>query len=390
MLIRRCAHLIIEPVESLTLDFTEFLGGHLGLRGSGSWQARAPHLPAPVAVVVAEIEVLGRISEVLWVEYQRTAALADEALLQKLLACGLLVADDAAHAHWRARDEAMRAQAWYAASAHLHHASRWQGVHNVPNDPHRADAPSLDDIELRHGPIPTHEVAHLPADQRLPLPTVAPGALDALLQRRATCRNFDRGHWLPLADLARVLRSVFGGHGLRQLARHGFAVKKNVPSGGALHPIEAYLIVRQVAGLQAGLYHYHVGDHALEPLRELDAVAAQQLALTAVAGQQWFADAPVQIVLVARFHRNFWKYRNHAKAYRVIQLDAGHLSQTWFLAASELGLGAFITAAINEIDIEQAFGFDGMRDGPLAVLGLGARAPTQQTREFDPAGVVWG
>jgi SagB-type dehydrogenase family enzyme len=95
------------------------------------------------------------------------------------------------------------------------------------------------------------------------------------------------------------------------------------------------------------------------------------------------------VVLAPRFGRNFWKYRDHAKAYRVVVLDAGHLSQTLQLAATEQGLGAFVTAAINEVDIEQAFGLDPRVEGPLAVCGLGVRAKTMAKSELDPNGRVW-
>ena len=74
----------------------------------------------------------------------------------------------------------------------------------------------------------------------------------------------------------------------------------------------------------------------------------------------------------------------------VLHLDVGHLSQNLFLIAAELRLGAFITAAINEIDLEHAFDLDPMSEGPLCVIGLGARAQEQVTVEFDPQGRVWG
>ena len=70
-------------------------------------------------------------------------------------------------------------------------------------------------------------------------------------------------------------------------------------------------------------------------------------------------------------------------------LDAGHLSQMLYLAATELNLGAFITAAINEVEIEQAFGMEPMAEGPLCVCGFGARAQERVTVEFDPAHKVW-
>jgi SagB-type dehydrogenase family enzyme len=95
------------------------------------------------------------------------------------------------------------------------------------------------------------------------------------------------------------------------------------------------------------------------------------------------------VMPTSRFIRNFWKYRNHAKAYRALILDVGHLSQTLYLAATELGLAAFITAAVNEIDIENAFGLDPLEEGPLAVCGFGLRGPERNEVEFDPLNAVW-
>jgi nitroreductase len=73
----------------------------------------------------------------------------------------------------------------------------------------------------------------------------------------------------------------------------------------------------------------------------------------------------------------------------VIALEAGHLSQNLYLAATDAGLGAFITGAINEVFLEQAFGLDPVCEGALAVCGFGWRAEEMVTTEFDPAGAVW-
>lgn len=389
MLIRRCAHLCIEPGEALTLDIGELLSGGLGVRAESTWVARIAGASEGVPVTLAEIDLIGRVGDELWIERARLSAPGSEELIATLLERGLLVSDDPAYARQRAADERLRATAWFASAAQLHTRSRWQGVDSRHDDPRRNGSLSLEQIVERHGPIPTHFLARTEASARLPLPDVATGTVEALLQTRTTCRNFDLGRPLARQALARALKCVFGAQGTRELATDSFAVKKHSPSGGALHPIEAYLVVQRVEGLSPGRYHYHVGEHALEPLGELAPDAARELAMLAVAGQEWFADAPVQIVLAARFRRNYWKYRNHAKAYRVLHLDAGHLSQNLFLIAAELKLAAFITAAINEIDLEQAFELDPMSEGPLCVIGLGHRATEQVTVEFDPQGRVW-
>src|SRR5690606_20837738 len=151
---------------------------------------------------------------------------------------------------------------------------------------------------------------------------------------RTTCRNFDTGAALPFEALSRVLRRTFGARGGLHAADDYDVVKKTSPSGGALHPTECYLAVQRVEGLAPGLYHYHVGAHALESLPTPAGFDLDGFARTAVAGQQWFADAPVLCVLAPRFGRSFWKYRNHPKAYRVCILDVGHLSQTLQLCAT--------------------------------------------------------
>ena len=187
--------------------------------------------------------------------------------------------------------------------------------------------------------------------------------------------------------------------------------KRTSPSGGALHPTECWLVVQRVEGIAPGLYRYRIDDHALEPVapaiappqpgdlgtHALDETAQRAwtpeelraFARIVVAGQEFFADAPVLCILAPRFHRNFWKYRNHAKAYRVTVLDAGHLSQTLQLCATQAGLGPFVTGAINEVDIERAFGMTGYRQSPLVVCGFGQRAGTLATSEFDPNRRIW-
>ena len=155
-----------------------------------------------------------------------------------------------------------------------------------------------------------------------------------------------------------------------------------------------YLIVQHVDGVIPGLYHYQAREHALEPLPPpagggWAGGALRGFVMDMVAQQHWFADAHVLVLLSPRFDRTFWKYRHHAKGYRVVALEAGHLSQTLYLAATEAGLGAFITGAINEVQLEQAFGLDPIHQGALAICGFGWRSEVMETAELDPAGEVW-
>ena len=65
-----------------------------------------------------------------------------------------------------------------------------------------------------------------------------------------------------------------------------------------------------------------------------------------------------------------------------ILLEAGHLSQTFYLLCTQLGLGPYITAAIDDAELERALELDPLFEAPLAVCGCG-RAPAQRS-PLDP------
>src|SRR5262249_10346024 len=92
-------------------------------------------------------------------------------------------------------------------------------------------------------------------------------------------------------------------------------------------------------------------------------------------------------IMAARFYRNFWKYRQHRKAYSVVLMDVAHLSQTFYLVCAQLGLGAFLTAAINHVNIEEHLGLDGFAEGGIALTGCGA--PTGVNNAFDATCCVY-
>jgi putative peptide maturation dehydrogenase len=390
MRVRRCANLIIEPREALAFDLESLAGGGDGLSTRLSLLALAPHLQQEIEVSPDELTALAAIPCTAWTALDALEPQHGAPLLRGLLDKGLLVCDTADGAAVRERDDLLRAANWRSLSAAQHYFSRWHDVRSG-DDSQRTGYLTLRELIGKLGDPPPPSQQRVAPHAQLALPRPEPGAFDALLRRRATCRNFDADATLPQMHFAHMLHRVFGAHGT--LAVDGdeahAVIKRGSPSGGGLHPTEAYLLVQRVEGLASGLYHYRPVEHALEPLQALDAGAAADLAVRSVAAQTWFANAPVLVVLVSRFPRSFWKYRNHAKAYRVVTLDVGHLSQTLYLSATDLGLGAFITAAINEGEIEQAFGLDPLVESAMAVCGFGVRGPRCETPEFDPTHAVW-
>ena len=380
MRIRRCTLLYIEPIETVRFELDGLLQGGSGLARSQEVRALAPHLSAPCAVTPPEAAALLSIRPGEWVARESAHDSVAPALLDALIAKGLVITDADDHREWRRRDERIRDTYWYGPSAVTHYLGRWEKIDTEQNEDFSEVAPRL-------GPPPPAIRERCAPDLRVRLDTGGVPGIGEVHQARVTCRNFDESRPLARDALAQVLHTVFAAQAVVDLGPDQVMLKKNVPSGGGLHPIEAYLLVRNVDGVAPGVYHYHCIDHALEPVQPAEGPAPSALEL--VAGQRYFADAPVLIALVARFARSFWKYRQHSKAYRVVVLEAGHISQSLYLCATRLGLGAFVTAAINEVETEQAFGLDPYEESPLAICGIGHRAPVCNTTEFDPNGVVW-
>lgn len=409
MRLRRCAVAWLEPREVATFQLDDLLSGGTGVVARLAWFAHAPHLGEAVEVDAAHVPLLGALGAVDWIERAALDARFGAESVDVLLAVGLLLPQPEEGEDTLA-DAGFRAQGWHPPAAVAHMAGRWQAI-DGPKGMAEQDLDSNEGLLRQHGLLPPRETPASPAAATLALPRVERDGFDALLDTRATCRNYDTATAVPLASFSQLLARVFGARGSGHPAPGFDVTKRTSPSGGALHPTECFLIVQRVEGIAAGLYRYRVEGHALEPVvphvappqpgdvgthalgdaapRAWSAGELRAFARIAVAGQDFFADAPVLCVLAPRFHRNFWKYHNHAKAYRVCVLDVGHLSQTLQLCATQAGLGPFVTGAINEVDIERAFGMTGYAQSPLVVCGFGPRAATLVESEFDPNRLVW-
>lgn len=382
MIVRRCAMVFVELDQAPRFEFGLLLSGGDGLDRSARWLAHAPHLAEPVEVSLAQMAVLEAVPRDDGVDLAALLSRYPEDQLQALLDAGLLVTADNLSQRDRTCDDAARRLAWWPPALLAQSAGGWDGV-DIEARHEAGLMPSAAQMVESNGPAPAQEYLRRPEAKVRPLLPPRRREFDRLLGQRRTCRNFDPTGSLSAADLATMLHRVWGAVGTLELAPGAVAVKKTSPAGGGLHAVEAYLLVQRAEGLAPGLYHYLPMQHALEPLESLDAAAAAALAHRFLAGQHWFANVPALVVMTARFDRLFWKYRRHAKAWRVVHLDVGHLSQTMYLSAADLGLGAFVTAAINDREIEPALGLVPMQEGAIAIVGFGPRSDAKTNIELD-------
>jgi SagB-type dehydrogenase family enzyme len=215
-------------------------------------------------------------------------------------------------------------------------------------------------------PVPVKHYARA-AQTVLPPPRVE-GEFTRVLTTRRTWRRFAPGR-LALAELATLLGLTWGVREWMAVPPLGRFAVKTSPSGGALHPIEAYVVARDVEGIAPGIYHYDATRHRLELLRR--GMTRDRMS-DYVIGQRWFSEAAAFVFMTAVFTRTQWKYR-YPRAYRVVLTEAGHLCQTFCLVATWLGLAPFCTMAMADSKIDRDLGIDGVTEGVLYVAGVGRR-----------------
>ena len=193
--------------------------------------------------------LLGRISAEAWIdggELGKGVATPLRSLLRK----GLVIGRHARYAAFRERDEQLRGAHWHPLAATFHAFTRWMGADAVQA---MADTGTSTAAELRQqlGSPPAEVISRVADSERIALPAQQGNDFDRLLEQRVTCRNFDTPRPLPGAMLSSLLGRVFAARSSVRVTDDTVFLKKSSPSGGGLHPIEAYLLVRNVDTIRA-------------------------------------------------------------------------------------------------------------------------------------------
>jgi putative peptide maturation dehydrogenase len=388
--IRRSAHVFFAMRDQPALDINLLLRGGVGLTSRPDVLATSVPAMAESPVDVDLLPALLSLPADRWTPCARFAnerAITPDTL-HALLDQGVIIgdSDQPRVRELRARDEALSSSQWHQYAALYHFLCKWRDVDlRLAVPPGVRDGTMTNftrrdvvgealtrDFIATYGKPPGHFVTHPKAVGTRPLP-LAPrnDGVFGVLTRRKTTRVFDGTQSLGLEQLSTVLYYVYGCHGYLPVFEDVVGLKRTSPSGGDLHPTEVYPLVIDVHGLEPGLYHYNAEHHRLDLIEPLDEHEARELANQFTAGQSYPSSAHALFVMTTRFYRNYWKYRRHPRAYSVLLMDAAHLSQTFYLVCTELGLGAFVTAAINAGNIEERLGLDGFVEGAVLICGCG-------------------
>lgn len=172
---------------------------------------------------------------------------------------------------------------------------------------------------------------------------------------------------IALAELQAVLSGAFQAQRVIGgiLGEH---LLKPYPSGGARHPLEAYVIAKSVSGLPASAYHFDAVDGTLRQLTSSTAVAGID---STCFGKGGIVTASAVLVITCRWPRHNWKYR-YSRSYRMVLLELGHAIQAIHLSTRANGLGAYHCPSINDAELLPLLDLtDDCAEGPLYAIGIG-------------------
>jgi SagB-type dehydrogenase family enzyme len=197
---------------------------------------------------------------------------------------------------------------------------------------------------------------------KLPKPQLDKGkSLSQNLQSRQSQRSFNK----KALEKVQVSGILWAAGGLKIDTSTG--ATRTIPSAGATYPLELYLVIGKngVEGILEGVYHYLIDEHALELQFEGD--LREDLARASL-GQSFIAEAPVSLVITAKYSRTTNRYGE--RGIRYVHIEVGHSCQNVYLIAEDLGLGTVEVGAFSDEGVKKVLRLK-TEIQPLAIMPIG-------------------
>jgi len=216
---------------------------------------------------------------------------------------------------------------------------------------------------------PPLELAHENGAATVELPnprTLNVGRLDLrdAIEGRTSVRDYSREP-LTLEELSYLLWCT---QGVKQVVPRA-GTFRTVPSAGARHALETYVLANNVTGLRPGLYRFLAVAHRLVELTTRADIAAR--VARACLGQELVTESAASLIWAAVPYRMTWRYSE--RGYRYLFLDAGHACQNLYLSAQSLGCGVCAVAAFSDDELNGLLGLDGENQFAIYTAAIGKR-----------------
>ncbi len=213
-------------------------------------------------------------------------------------------------------------------------------------------------------PDPEKPVFALPKPETIDVP---PLDLRTAIEERHSVRVYGKEP-LTIPELGFLLWCT---QGVKKVAGT-YATFRTVPSAGARHALETYLLINDIEGLEPGLYRYLALTHRLQQL-DCDPTLHIRIA-KACLEQQFVMRCGVVFLWVAVPYRMTWRYSE--RGYRELHKDAGHVCQNLYLAALAVGCGVCAIGAYDDDIMHDILGIDGADQFLIYLATVGKTGPS--------------
>lgn len=170
------------------------------------------------------------------------------------------------------------------------------------------------------------------------------------MDKRRTVRTYSR-RALRLEELAYLLWYT---QGVQEVTTRPVTLR-TVPSAGARHSLETYLLVNNVTGLKPGLYRYIALEHKLMVVDLAEGL--RESVVRSAFNQTVVGESAVTFIWTTALYRMKWRYGE--RSYRYTHLDAGHVCQNLYLAAQAVEAGVCAIGAFDDDQLHFLLGLDG-------------------------------
>jgi len=172
---------------------------------------------------------------------------------------------------------------------------------------------------------------------------------------------------LTLEELSFLLWASQGVKNVYERDNKSYATLRTVPSAGARHPFETYLLINHVTRLKEGLYRYLAIEHKLMFISALE--NQSEKIVDATLGQKFTGKAAAVFIWSCVAYRGEWRY--NIAAHKAMLLDAGHICQNLYLACEGINAGTCAIAAYDQEKVDKIIDVDGENEFSVYLSPVG-------------------
>jgi len=189
--------------------------------------------------------------------------------------------------------------------------------------------------------------------------------LEEAISKRRSRRNIQSKE-ISAEQLSQILWACYGITSPQSGPSHIGGGLRSTPSAGALYPLDIYVLVGNVKGIEPGVYKYIPKGHRI--IRTIDKDTRKELSDVA-SNLKIISLAPVVLVYSAVFSRCTDKFGSIGRE-RYVCMEVGHSAQNVYLQVEALHLGTYVIGWFNDSKVKKIMQLRKDQD-PLYIMPVG-------------------